>query len=287
MSLRGDGQGRPAGRQVMLAVVAPTLLALVILMADVVEGPKTAYVGVLAVVPMLAAVFGSPGQTAVAGVIAWLAALAFGLLSADGQVPAQTVRLVIIALMTVIAVFAARLRESRDRQLIDASQEAALARELRAISQTDELTGLLNRRGALERLALERDSTWTVAIVDCDALKHVNDELGHRAGDEYLRAIAARFAASVSSSDILARWGGDEFIFAIDLPLPDGARVLERARTAISRNVVSTIAGAVPASVSMGACEWLPGQDLDVALQRADAALYRAKHEGGDRIVTV
>ena len=291
MSLRGDEDTSPstapASRQLVLAVLVPTLLAAVILAADVVEGPKTAYVGVLTVVPMLAAVFGTPLQTALTGIIAWAGALLFGLLAADGQSPAQTVRLVIIALITVIAVFAARLRQARDEQLVRATREAAQARDLRAISETDELTGLLNRRGALERLAPERSSAWTIAIVDCDALKRVNDEMGHRAGDEYLQAIASRFASSVSSSDVLARWGGDEFIFAIALPMESASRVLDRAREAISRDVVATTAGAVPASVSMGACEWLPGQDLDLALQRADAALYRAKHEGGDRVIVV
>lgn len=291
MSLRGNDQlsaaSPPAGRQVLVAIVLPLVLAAIILIADTLEGPKTAYVGVLTVVPMLAAVFGSPMQTAMVGIVTWLGALGFGIIASDGQSQAQAVRLVIIALMTVIAVFAARLRQSRDRGLMLAMEEAGLARDLRAISQTDELTGVLNRRGALERLTPDRTSPWTVAIVDCDSLKRVNDEMGHRAGDEYLQAIASRFASSVSSSDILARWGGDEFIFALALPMSEAGRVLERARAAISSNVVTTSAGAVPASVSMGACEWLPGQDLDLALQRADAALYRAKREGGDRIIAV
>lgn len=288
-AMAGDGDGLSAGspgRRVLLAVIIPILLAVAILAADLLEGPKTAYVGVLTVVPMLAAVFGTPRQTALVGVITWLSAFGFGLIAVDGQNEAQTVRLVIIALLSVIAVFAARLRERRDGQLVLATREAAAARELRAMSQTDELTGLLNRRGALERIAVERTEVWTVAIVDCDGLKQVNDELGHQAGDDYLEAIAGRFAAAVSSSDILARWGGDEFFFAIALPVNDAVRVLERARSAVTRNPVSTGAGPVAAAVSVGACEWLPGQDLDSALQRADAALYRAKGEGGDRVVT-
>ena len=269
----------------MLAVVVPLLLAACILAADVIEGPKTAYIGVLAVVPMLAAVFGSPAQTALVAVTTWLAALAFGLVASDGGNAAQVVRLVIIAIVGVIAVLAARLRTVRDRQLLAAMHEAAVARDLLHIAETDELTGLLNRRGALERLAEDRASTWTLAIVDCDALKRVNDELGHRAGDEYLRAIAARFASSVSAWDVLARWGGDEFILALAVPVVDAHGVLERVRHAIARDVVTTTAGAVPASVSMGACAWHPGEELDAALQQADAALYRAKRAGGNQVV--
>ena len=281
-------QPRPnVGRQLAFTLIIPLVLASLILLADVLEGPKTAYVGILTVVPMLAAVFGTPLQTAIVGMFAWLAALGFGFVAVDGQSQAQYVRLVFIALVTVIAVLAARVRETRDRQFAVATREAALADDLRAISQTDELTGLLNRRGAFERLSEHRDSTWTIAIVDCDSLKRVNDEMGHRAGDEYLEAVAARFASSVSSSDVLARWGGDEFLFVIGLPLPEASRVLERARAAIAKDVVTTTSGPVTASVSIGACEWLPNQELDQALQRADAALYRAKHDGGNRIVTV
>lgn len=275
------------GRQVLLALGIPLALAAVILFADIVEGPKTAYVGVLTVVPMLAAVFGSPLQTAMAGIVAWLAALLFGFTTSDGNAQAQVVRLFIIAVITVIAVFAARVRETRDQNLIIATREAAIAGDLRAMAETDQLTRLLNRRGALERLTETRSSAWTIALVDCDSLKQVNDEMGHRAGDEYLEAIAARFASAVSSSDVLARWGGDEFFFAIALPMSDASGVLERARSAISRDVVTTTAGPIAATVSVGACEWLPGQNLDFALQRADAALYRAKHEGGNRIITV
>jgi diguanylate cyclase (GGDEF)-like protein len=287
MTAHGGSTGSWGWRQILLAMVFPLMLAAVILMADAFEGPKTAYVGVLTVVPMLAAVFGSPLQTAIVGVLAWSAGFAFGLVAVDGQAPAQTVRLFIIAVITIIAVFAARVRQARDHALVVATRDAAVANDLRAIAQTDELTGLLNRRGALERLPDSRVSPWSIAIVDCDSLKQVNDEKGHRAGDEYLEAISARFASSVSSADVLARWGGDEFLFAIALPLADASRVLERARSAISRDVVTTTGGPIDASVSIGACEWLPGQDLDAALQRADAALYRAKHEGGNRIVTV
>ena len=89
------------GTQWLLGVVLPLALVVIILTADYLEGPKTAYVGVLAAVPMLSAVFARPLVTLAVGVITWLAALGFGLAASDGNVPAQRVRLVIIAGETV------------------------------------------------------------------------------------------------------------------------------------------------------------------------------------------
>lgn len=276
-------------RQILLAVVVPFATAAALLVADVLEGPRAAYVGVLAVVPVISAIFGTPLQTAIVGLAAWLAALGFGLVVIEPVAgAAQVGRLVIIAIAAVLAVALSRIRQRRDASYLRAMQAAQRAEDLRRISLTDELTGLLNRRGALERIseirAQDADAVVTLALVDCDDLKRVNDELGHQAGDEYLTAIAARFAKVVSSDDVVARWGGDEFLFAVRLPLAGGQRVLERALEAIRANVVATSAGPIRATVSIGACGWEPQQEFDEVLSRADAALYRVKGEGGDRI---
>ena len=131
---------------VWLGLVLPVLLIVVILGADVIESPKTAYVGVLAVVPMLAAVFAPPPMTAVVAVITWLSAFGFGQLASDGNVAAQQVRLVIIALAGLAAVGAALLVYAR---------HATDGERIRL--QGPNLVVELENAGRLERAEFHRD----------------------------------------------------------------------------------------------------------------------------------
>lgn len=269
-----------------LGLVLPVLLIALILGADVLESPKTAYVGVLAVVPMLAAVFAPPSMTAVVAVITWLSAFGFGQLASDGNVGAQQVRLVIIALAGLAAVGASLLRGRRERALLSALQEAAAAEQLRVQAQTDQLTGLVNRHGLTTRVeAADPDVVRTVALIDCDDLKAVNDSIGHLAGDEYLQAIAGRLAGSLPKDDLIARWGGDEFLVVQRLSVADAMPALERMHRAVSGSPVGIQGTTTSASVSVGVAEWRPGMTLDDALLVADRALYDAKAGGRNRIV--
>jgi diguanylate cyclase (GGDEF)-like protein len=273
------------GAEWLLGVVLPVAVVAVILTADYLEGPKTAYVGVLAVVPMLSAVFARPSLTFVVGAIAWVAAFAFAHYASDGNVTAQTVRLIIIAVSTLVAVGAASLRGRRERTLIAALQEAARAEQLQAQADTDELTGLHNRGGLIRALeAADGDVPRTLAIVDCDKLKDVNDTLGHLAGDEYLRAIAGRIRSKLSGKDVVGRWGGDEFLIVQDLSLEQSLPTLERIGEAVREPLISLPGGRVPAAVSIGVASWAPGAALDEVLAVADRGLYEAKAEGGARV---
>jgi diguanylate cyclase (GGDEF)-like protein len=265
-------------------VVLPLALILIILVGDILEGPKTAFVGVLAVVPMLAAVFAGPAGTALVGGITWGSALVFGLIAEDGHSPAQYVRLTIIAVVSLLAVLASRARVRNEEASARAFRDAALAQQLRVQAHTDELTGLRNRRGIREWAGAETDAVITVAVVDCDGLKAVNDEHGHLAGDAYLRVIAERLTGALASDDAVARWGGDEFLVMVRLPQDRAVPVLERLRETIATHPVSLGGTLVAASVSIGASEWRPGEPLDLALKRADAALYDAKESGRNRV---
>ena len=164
----------------------PIIFIALILGADYREGPKTAYVGVLTAVPFFAAVFGTPIMTAVTAVVTWFSAFSFGLLASDGNVPAQTVRLGIIALAGVIAVVASYVRQRRERQFQQARREADEAEFLRLQASHDDLTGLLNRRGVYDRLEADEIRDGTVVVIDCDDFKDVNDSYGHLVGDEFL-----------------------------------------------------------------------------------------------------
>jgi diguanylate cyclase (GGDEF)-like protein len=151
----------------------------------------------------------------------------------------------------------------------------ALARvnsRLRLQLTTDPLTGLLNRSGfaaASERvraLAERCDQPVSLALIDLDQFKRVNDLQGHAAGDELLAGLGRAWRAELRGSEVLARFGGDEFALVMAGAAPDGAdEALARLRTASA------------ADWSVGLVEWERDESLDRALARADAELYRAK----------
>ena len=268
-----------------LSVIVPIILIVLILGADFREGPKTAYVGVLTAVPFFAAIFGSPLMTAVTAVITWTSGFLFGLLASDGNAPAQTVRLVIIALAGFIAVGASYVRQRRDIQFREAQREAAQAQALRLQAGQDDLTRLLNRRGVYERLESEEIHDATVVVLDCDDFKEVNDTYGHLVGDEFLQGIAGRLTGAVSRSDLIARWGGDEFLIIVRGPFVEGSEVAARVVREVSSRPMSTSAGLIPVSLSAGAAPLPSSTSLDQALGAADRAMYQAKGRGSGQVV--
>lgn len=274
------------GLRWLLGFVVPIAAIAVILGADATEGPKTAYVGVLAVVPMFSAVFARPLMTGTVAVIAWLSAFLFGNMAADGNVTAQTVRLFIIAGVGVIAVLASMLRTRREADLVTALIRAAEADNVRAQAGTDFLTGLPNRRGLLASLAAKPHGDRTLAIVDCDNLKKVNDEMGHIVGDEYIQAIGGRLLSNIAKTDLVGRWGGDEFLVVLELPQDQAEAVFARVHRKVVERPISTAAGLVPSAFSVGLTGWPEGESLDLALARADKALYSAKDAGRNRVAS-
>jgi diguanylate cyclase (GGDEF)-like protein len=158
----------------------------------------------------------------------------------------------------------------------------SLAGRLRGLAATDPLTGLPNRRGWEEALDRElartrrRESPLCVAVLDLDGFKALNDELGHSAGDRLLREASATWLSLLRESDILARYGGDEF----GVILPDCYP--NRADEIITRLCQATPTGA---TCSAGVA-WADGvATAGELIDRADRALYRAKGAGGNQAV--
>lgn len=272
----------------VLPILVPMAFVVLILAADALEGPKTAYVGVLTAVPMLAAVFGTPRQTALVALLTWLSAYGFGLVASDGNAPAQTVRLVIIALVSVLAVLAARQRCKQEDSLVEAERERALVEQVRREASTDLLTGLQNRRGLTAALEdAQHDGVWTIASIDCDGLKTINDGLGHHAGDEYLQTTALRLSRALATSDHLGRWGGDEFLVVLPVGPERALPVLRRVHHQVSRDAVQTSSGRVDLRLTIGAAAWRPGQQFEQALRDADHAMYEGKRAGGHVVVVL
>ncbi len=146
---------------------------------------------------------------------------------------------------------------------------------------TDALTGIPNRRAALTRAkdVRRRGCLTSVALFDIDHFKRVNDSFGHAKGDEVLRAVATTLARQACDSDLVARWGGEEFVAIVGADLAGTAALCERAREAVAR---LDIPGVGRVSISAGVS--VITDDFDSTLERADAALYQAKARGRNRV---
>lgn len=262
-------------------LILPILLIALILVADILEGPKTAYVGVLACVAPLAAVFGSMRMVGFIAITALVGGWSIGHFASDGNVTAQETRLVIIAIVAILALAITRMRIKTQKRINDMVKALAVAETVHQNAIEDFLTGQLNRKGVVERIEKLDEQTHSVVILDLDNLKVINDEYGHAIGDEYIKAVAKRVASDLKQNDIFGRWGGDEFV-AI-LPNEETqvfdifGRVLEQAtKTDYRVNDIS-----IPIRFSVGVAHWEDGLTFDNALSRADKCLYEAKSNGG------
>src|SRR6266581_5372561 len=177
----------------------------------------------------------------------------------------------------------------------DITERKAFEDELHHRAFYDSLTGLANRRLLVERLdnALERSAldrkTHALIFVDVDRFKSINDSLGHVTGDEFLVAIGARLKGVVRSHDLLARFGGDEFVVLLeDLSAVDVAvAAARRICAAVEQPMVLPDGYELVASVSVGIALTEQGKTADDVLRNADVAMYEAKAKSGGGIYKV
>lgn len=153
----------------------------------------------------------------------------------------------------------------------------------------DPLTGLPNRRALDERLeelaAQVGEKPLAIALVDLDGFKGVNDRMSHADGDDVLRVIASTVRAAMRGSDMVARYGGDEFIVLLPgAPLKPATAALRRAADAVD-SLPQDLSHGV--TLSVGVVSLRPGETAARALARADAAMYQAKRAGGNDVVAV
>jgi diguanylate cyclase (GGDEF)-like protein len=200
---------------------------------------------------------------------------------------------IVMATVSALAIRVGALRERLQRQRTELAQ--ALER-IQLLATHDELTGLTNRRAATERMREElalrtrqlqgAQPLLAVVLIDIDHFKRVNDELGHAAGDEVLRRFAAACQQVVRTGELLARWGGEEFLLV--MPAAGGAQAAAaamRLREQLRRTGFDDIKPGLAISFSAGVAECASGDELEAAIARADAALYEAKRAGRDRVL--
>jgi diguanylate cyclase len=186
-----------------------------------------------------------------------------------------------------------RLRDEHDRATQLAERVEQLEGELRKLSsevQTDQLTQVANRRGLIatfetERAKLEREpKPLALALLDIDNFKKLNDNLGHAAGDEALKALAARVSGLLRPGDKVGRWGGEEFVLILpEAPLDEAQAVLLRLQRSLSASLFMHEGRDVFVTFSAGVTLFRTGETMEQALDRADEALYEAKRTGKNR----
>ncbi|HEY0856859.1 MAG TPA: diguanylate cyclase [Albitalea sp.] len=205
----------------------------------------------------------------------------------------EAARLMMVAIVVAgVVVLTGRLHGMRERSRQQREALSSALERIRELATRDELTGCLNRRAMLERMAEESlrcvrgNTPMCLVLIDLDHFKAVNDEHGHAAGDAVLRGFAELARGQLRGIDVLSRWGGEEFLLML------GATDALQAELCVQRlltGLAVTRFPGLPANVritcSAGLAECRGGESIVAAIERADQALYRAKREGRNRLV--
>lgn len=166
-----------------------------------------------------------------------------------------------------------------------------IERDLADAASTDPLTGLANRRRAVDiiRRELARcdriGTTLSVVEVDIDRFKLVNDQYGHGVGDEVLVAVGNHLEGSVRTIDLVARWGGEEYLMLLpDTPAEQAMLVAERIRSSLAGHPVTVDGLEVRVTATFGVAEYRRGEAFELCVSRADQALYEGKRAGRNQV---
>ncbi len=209
---------------------------------------------------------------------------------ADSELRIDLINLMmLLVLLPAISLIATRWSTLRSRLHAERTKLTEALGEVQRLATHDDLTGLVNRRYMLARMTQEQSrfrrnaNIFCIALLDLDHFKLINDSRGHEGGDEVLCAFARAAASSLRESDLIARWGGEEFL----LLLPD--TTAEQARATIER--LQRAIRQIPAprgttlTFSTGVTEYRVDEELTATVARADHAMYAAKAAGRDRMM--
>jgi diguanylate cyclase len=194
---------------------------------------------------------------------------------------------------SLVKVAQGKLQYEQGRATDLSERVVELETELLRLSEevsTDQLTQIANRRGLLqafeaERGRLEREGTQlSIGLLDVDNFKKLNDELGHGAGDVALKSLAEVVSKALRPMDLVARYGGEEFVVLLpNTPVAEGEQILTRLQRSLTGGLFMHEQKQVFVTFSAGVTAYRPGERIEVALERADEALYEAKRTGKNR----
>jgi len=211
-----------------------------------------------------------------------------GLLRASELRLDQTNVLMISIVLPALSVIAARLSMLRYKLRLQRSALTEAMEEVQRQATHDDLTGLVNRRYIQQRLAQEQSrfrrhgSPFSVVIIDLDFFKQINDTQGHAFGDHVLQAFAAEAVATLRTSDLIARWGGEEFLVLLpDTRAPQAATIIQRL---LARMHTMPHGTCPQLTFSAGVAECHRDEAVEDAVARADAAMYEAKESGRNAV---
>ena len=194
--------------------------------------------------------------------------------------------------LPAISSLSVQLHRMRERVRKQKTELEKALDQIRVIATHDELTGLPNRRHMLTLLAEHSirqnrgGPSFMVALIDMDHFKSVNDTFGHRVGDDVLICFSHQTRIHLRSTDIVGRWGGEEFLVILPESFPGDPNIgIERLRGALSVTEVSSMAPHLRVAFSTGVTRYISGEQLDNVIERADQALYDAKNAGRNQTI--
>jgi len=197
-----------------------------------------------------------------------------------------------VAIMVAgVVLLTSRLHGMRERSRAQRQQLTAALERIQELATRDELTGCLNRRAMLERMAEESlrcarlAQPMCLVLLDLDHFKHINDRYGHAAGDRVLRGFAEVARSQLRGIDLLARWGGEEFLLMlVATDAIAGRACVQRLLDALAGMAFDALPDGMAVTCSAGMAECRGGESIIAAIERADQALYRAKAGGRNRV---
>lgn len=188
--------------------------------------------------------------------------------------------------------YSSKIKKEKEEMLKKNLELTDTNKELKKVVEFDDLTELYNRKVLFERIDSEiaransKNIPLTGIMMDIDHFKKVNDNYGHQVGDIVLKGLALRLKSSLRVDDLAGRYGGEEFfIILANTTLGQGHNIGERFRKKLERYKIQYKNIKIKVSVSMGIAQYRPGESRDSWIDRADKAMYRAKHLGRNCIV--
>jgi len=201
----------------------------------------------------------------------------------------------VAAIVPTISSLAAQLSNLRAKLQNQKEELTQALNRIQVLATRDELTGLYNRRHMMDvlnqhqkRLTRSGHHRFCLAILDIDHFKRINDTYGHNVGDEVLRNFAQAAATVMRETDVVARWGGEEFLVLLNDTQPGAAAIgLERLREHLHNVQLAANLPDLKPTFSAGLTDYALSEPLHSCIERADRALYAAKNGGRDRVVMV